>query len=115
MALLSKKNVRLHQVASIAILAVYLFVTASVDLFHTEDCIFGDHHSDVANTISSNNPCSACAFKAGHHSTGDSYDPVMLDAELLFALQSVPPLVIVRSHEWAYSIISRGPPSTILS
>lgn len=115
MALLTKKRVRFHQAAAIAVFAVYFFITTSVDLFHTEDCIFGNLHSEVANTISSNHPCPACAFLAGHHSTGVDYTPALLNAELLFALRSLPPLAIICCHEWAYSIISRAPPLTILS
>jgi len=115
MALLSKKRKKLHQTAAIAVSVIYLFVSTSVDLFHTEDCIFGDLHPEVANTISSNQPCPACAFLAGHHSTGAHYAPALLNAELLFALQSSPPSTVVLYREWAYSIISRAPPSAIFS
>lgn len=101
---------------AMAIFAVYLFITASVDLFHTdEEYMFGDPHADAANTIYSNNPCPACTFLAGHHSMGAYYAPALLNAELLFALQSLPPLDVVRCCEWAHSITSRAPPSTLLS
>jgi hypothetical protein len=107
---------KLHQIISVAIFAVYLVVTVSVDLFHTEDCMFGDQHSHASNTISSNNPCPACMFLAGHHSTGADYTPALLDAEHFYTSQSLPPsLAIVYRSEWASSIISRAPPSTILS
>lgn len=115
MAGLSKKRVRLHQTASLAILAVYLAIATSVDLFHTEAYLFGDQHSGTASSIFSDTPCPACAFLAGHHSAGVSYTPALLDAERLFTSQSLPPIAVICCNEWAYSIISRAPPSTAIS
>ena len=100
---------------AIAIFAVYLFITASVDLFHTEDYMFGDRHSGTDHSIYSNAPCPACAFLAGYHSMGVNYAPVLLNAELFFTSQSLPPLTVICCHEWASSIISRAPPSFSLS
>jgi len=108
----SEKKVRLHKTASIAIFAAYLFVATSVDLFHTEEHMFGDQHSDTANTISSNAPCPACTFLAGHNSTGASNGPVLLNAERFFVSQSLPHLAVVHCDEWACSITPRAPPST---
>jgi hypothetical protein len=115
MAGLAKKKVKFHQAASIAIFAVYMAVATSVDLFHTENNLFGDHHSSTAGSISSNTPCPACAFLAGHHSIGVDYAPVLVSAERLYTSQSLPLRVIVCCNEWACSIISRAPPSTTLS
>jgi hypothetical protein len=112
---LSKKRSKLHQAATIAIVTVYLFIAASVDLFHTEDCVFGDRHSRAADSIYSDAPCPACAFLAGHHSMGINYAPALLNAEFLFAPQSMSPLAVICSNEWAYSIVSRAPPSLSLS
>jgi len=111
----SEKKVRLHRTTTFAIFAVYLFVATSVDLLHTEDYMLGDHHSGTANTISSNIPCPACTFLAGHHSTGVSYALALLHADRLFALQSLPHLAVVHCDEWACSITPRAPPSTIIS
>ena len=108
---LSRKCVRLHKAASIAIFVAYLAVTTSVDLFHAEDCVFGAQHSGTANTISSNAPCPACTFLAGHHSTGVSYAIAILNSERLFAPQSLPHLAGVHLDEWACSIIPRAPPA----
>ena len=115
MADLSKKRVRLHKTASIAIFAAYLFVATSVDLFHTEEHMFGDNHSDTANTISSNTPCPACTFLAGHHSAGVSYALAILNAERLFTSQSLPHLAVICCNDWACSIASRAPPSATIS
>ena len=115
MADFSKKRVNLHRAISIAIFAVYLLITTSVDLFHTEEYMFGDRHSGTSNSIYSNAPCPACSFLAGHHSMGVSYAPALLNAELLFNSQSLPPLTVICRHEWASSIISRAPPSLSLS
>jgi len=115
MAGLSKNRVELHQATSIAVFAVYLVVAASVDLFHTEAYMFCDQHSGAANTISSNSPCPACAFLAGHHATGADDAPALLNTERLYAAQPSPLIAIVCCNEWACSIISRAPPSTTLS
>jgi len=112
---LSKNRVKLHQATSIAILAVYLAIATSVDLFHTEAYMFYDQHSGTANTISSNNPCPACAFLAGHHATGADPAPALLNTERFYASQFLPRLAIVCCRQWASSIISRAPPSTTLS
>ena len=111
----SKKWDRLHKTASIAIFAVYLFVATSVDLFHTEVYMSGDHHSSTANTISSKTPCPACTFLAGHHSTGASNGPALFNAERLFVSQFLTHLAVVRCVEWGYSITPRAPPSTNIS
>ena len=115
MAGLWKKRVRLHKAASFAIFAVYLAIAASVDLFHTEEYMFGDPHSDAAKSIYSNAPCPACAFLAGHHAMGVDYAPALLNAEFSYASQSLPPLAVICCHEWACSIVSRAPPSFSLS
>ena len=111
----SEKKVRLHRTTAFAIFALYLFVATSVDLFHTEEHMFGDNHSGTANTIFSNTPCPACTFLAGHHSTGVSYAIAILNSERLFAPQSLPHLAVVHCDEWACSITPRAPPSTIIS
>ncbi len=111
----SEKNVRLHRTTAFAIFAVYLAVATSVDLFHTEDCVFGALHLGATNGVSSNDSCPACAFLAGHNSTGVSYAPVLLIAERLFAPQFLPYLAVVHCDEWAYSITPRAPPSTAIS
>jgi len=111
----SKKRVRLRKTASIVIFATYLFVATSVDLFHTEEHMFGDYHSGAADTISSNIPCPACTFLAGHHSTGASYALSLLDTERLFTLQTLPHLAVVNSDEWTCSVTPRAPPSSNIS
>jgi len=112
---LSKNRVKLRQATSIAVFAVYLVVTVSVDLFHTEAYIFCDQHSGTTDTIFSNSPCPACAFLAGHHATGADPTPALFNTERFYASQSLPRLVIVCCRQWASSIISRAPPSTTLS
>ena len=111
----SEKKARLHRTTAFAIFAVYLAVATSVDLFHTEDCVFGALHSGATNSVSSNDSCPACAFLAGHNSTGVSHAPALLGVERLFAPQSLPPLAVIRCNEWAYSIAPRAPPSIIIS
>ena len=111
----SKKRVRLHKKASLATFVVYLAITTSIDLFHTENCVFGVEHTSTTNSISSNDTCPACAFLAGHNSTGVSHSPALLNAERLFVSQFLPHFAIVHCDEWAYSIAPRAPPSTSIS
>jgi len=115
MAGLSKKRVRLHQATSVAIFAVYLTIATSVDLFHTEEFVLGTSHTGTTDSISSNDPCPACSFLAGHHSAEVSCTPALLNAERFYASQPLPPLAFICCNEWACSIITRAPPSATIS
>ena len=112
---LSKKNVNLHKTASFVIFALYLVVATSIDLFHSDDCVFNTRHTSDTDCIFSNAPCPACTFLAGHNSTGMSHIPALLNAENLFISQFLPKLEVVHCNEWACSIASRAPPTTAIS
>jgi hypothetical protein len=111
----SKNQARLHKKVSLLIVVIYLVIITSVDLFHTENCVFSSEHRSTRSGIFSNDPCPACAFSVGHNSTGMSQDPVLLNVENLFISQFLPHLEVVRYNEWASSIVSRAPPSTSIS
>ena len=97
------------------IFAVYLTITTSIDLFHTEDCVFGARHTNSPNCMSSNNSCPVCAFFAGHNSMGVSYGPTLFNAERLFVSRFLLHSEVIHCDEWACSIAPRAPPSTIIS
>ena len=111
----SKKQARLHKIVSLLIIVVYLAITTSVDLFHTESCVFGIDHTSTGNGIFSYDTCPACTFLAGHNSTQVRNSPALLNAESPFISQFLPHSEVVHYDEWASSIISRAPPSTSIS
>ena len=111
----SKKRFRLHRTASPAILVVYLIVTTSIDLFHSENCVLGVPHSDTTDVVSTNDICPACMFLAGHSSPGANYGPALVIIEDILISQFLYHLTVVRHNEWAYSIVSRAPPSITIS
>jgi len=108
-----KKQFRLHRTASVVLLAVYLLVTTSIDLFHNEACIFGAAQS--TDVISHNESCPACMFLAGNNSTGANYDSTLVNAECLLISQFLPRLIVVNHYEWPCSIAPRAPPSITIS
>jgi hypothetical protein len=112
---LSKKHINVHKTASFVIFALYLVVTTSIDLFHSDDCEFNTRHTSDTDCIFSNAPCPACTFLAGHNSMGVSHGPALLNAENIFISQFAPSLEVVRCCEWACSIASRAPPMTVIS
>lgn len=115
MAVLPGKRVSLHKTASLLVFALYLVVTTSIDLFHTDNCVFNTRHTGKTGSILSDDPCPACAFIAGHHSMGVNHSPSLLTAEHLFISQFVPHSQADRFDEWACSIVSRAPPTITIS
>jgi hypothetical protein len=115
MAVLSRKRASLRKTESLLIFALYLAVTTSIDLFHTENCVFNTRHTGKTDAILSDDPCPACAFLAGHHSTQLDYSPALLTTEHLFISQLLAHSQADRSDEWACSIVSRAPPTITIS
>jgi hypothetical protein len=115
MAGLSKKRLRLHRAASLAIFVLYLVITTSIDLFHSENCVFNTRHASDTDSIFSNAPCPACTFLAGHNSTRVSQGPVLFNAERLFISQFLSHSEVVHYDDWACTFTSRAPPTTAIS
>ena len=105
----------INKVTSLAVVLLYVFVVSAVSLFHNDGCELKP--SDVAHkdVISRNDPCPACAFLAGHSSTGANHGPALVRGGFLLASQFLAPVTVLQHNEWAYSIISRAPPSTAIS
>ena len=106
----SKKGFRFHKTLTTVILAVYLFLTTSVDLFHNEVCMFGAMQPVNTDVLSHNDPCPACKFLAGHNSTEVGQDSILGGIEFTDISQFIPFLTILNHDEWSCSIISRAPP-----
>jgi hypothetical protein len=112
---LSRKRVMLHKAASFTIFALYLVVTTSIDLFHSDDCVLNNRHPSKTDGIFSNDACPACTFLAGHHSNEVNQSPSLLTAERLFISKFLPCSSVVSCNGGACSIIARAPPSTTIS
>ena len=109
------KRLRSHRTATVAVLVIYAFIASTVDLLHSEGCPLRRIDAVCTATISSNDECPACAFLAGHSSTGPDHGVALVGAESLLISQPVPRLMSVSQHEWASSVLSRAPPSTSIS
>jgi len=111
----SKKQFRLHRTASTAMLAVYLIITTSIDLFHSENCVFGVLHHGTTDGMSCNDSCPACMFLAGYNSTEAGYCSTLVSTESPLISQFLPQLTIVNHYEWTCLIMLRAPPSITIS
>jgi len=111
----SKNQFKLHKTASLAIFAVYLIVSTSIELFHSEGCVFGVLHHGTTNGMSSNKPCPACMFLAGYNSTESNHSLTLVSTESPLISQFLPQLTVVNHDEWACSVMLRAPPSITIS
>ena len=111
----SKRHFKVCHKMSIAVVAVYAFMTCAIDLFHNEKCLFGTEDTGTSGIVSCNDPCPACTFLAGHNSIEVSQVSTLIRAEYLLISQIIPCLMIVNNDEFSYSITSRAPPSTTIS
>ena len=110
-----KKQMKTRQTISVVVVVLYLIVTSAISLFHNEDCPFGTAKTNRTNVLYSNEPCPGCKFSAGFNSTEIDYDPALVGAEKPLICQPSQHLAINVRHEWAYSILLRGPPLTPIS
>lgn len=110
-----EKRFAIRRAASAVTLAVYLFLSTSVDLFHNEICMFGAEQPVATDVISHNEPCLACKFLAGHNSTEVNQSSILVGTEFIIISQSIPLLTTVNHNAWSYSIISRAPPLFTIS
>ena len=111
----SKKRLSIHRTASVAVVLLYMLVVSAVDLFHDDECQLAPTGTAPTDVIPSSDQCPACMFLAGHSSTGADCEPALVSAKCLFISQFSPRVTVVQHNEWAYSIISRAPPSATIS
>lgn len=109
----SKKQFRLHRTASAVILAVYLLITTSIDLFHNEDCMFGAVRA--TDVISHNESCPACKFLDSSNSAELDFNPYLVITTSQVISQPLPRSIVVNHDEWSCSNTSRAPPSITIS
>jgi len=111
----SKKKSKTHQAVLVVVVAFYLIVICTIDLFHNEGCVHGNTGACAAGVLSSNESCPACIFLAGYNSTEADYGSVFVGTESQVIFQSLQHFTIVNRHEWASSIVLRAPPSILTS
>ncbi len=104
------RSFRVHTAIATAVFTVYLAVTCSIDLFHTEDCPL-----TTGKTAPADESCPACRFLAGANSMQASHDssPAAIQCQIVSA--PIPNSPVVMSKQWAGSITLRGPPRFVLS
>ena len=111
----SKNSFVIHKVTSVAVVLLYVFVVSPVSLFHDDGCELTPRDVAHKDVISRNDQCPACALLTGHSSTGANHGPALVRGGFLLASQFLAPVTVLQHNEWAYSIISRAPPSTTIS
>ena len=111
----SREASTIHKTTAVSVVVLYVFVVSTIDLFHNDECQFAPTDTTHTHVIPNADQCPACAFLAGHSSTGASYGPALVIAKCPVISQFPPRVTVVQHNEWAYSIVSRAPPSTIIS
>ncbi len=112
---LSKDGSTIHKTTAIAVVVLYVLVASTIDLFHTDECQATPTDAARKDGIPNAEQCPACKFLAGHSSTGASFGPELVVAQFILISQFSPRVTVVQHNEWAYSIISRAPPSATIS
>ncbi len=111
----SREGSTIHRTVAVVVVVLYVLVVSTIDLFHTDECQLAPTDAAHTDVIPNADQCPACTFLAGHSSAGASYGPALALAECLLASQFLPRVAVLQYNEWAYSIISRAPPSAAIS
>ncbi|KPK37582.1 MAG: hypothetical protein AMJ65_14240 [Phycisphaerae bacterium SG8_4] len=115
MACTSKNRFKVHRAASISVVALYLFAVLVVSLLHTNGCGLTRSGSAGNGATPREGQCPSCKFLAGHSSTAATYGPALAGVGCIPMTQIGPHSAVLQHDEWAYSIISRAPPSVTIS
>jgi len=111
----SKEGSTIHKTMAVLVVVLYVLVVSTIDLFHKDECQATPTDAAHKDGIPNADQCPACTFLAGHSSTGASHGPALVIAESLLISQFSPRVTVLQHNEWAYSIISRAPPSATIS
>ena len=104
------RSFRVRKAISMAALTVYLTITCTVDLFHTED-----DPLTTGKTAPTGESCPACKFLAGANSMPAAHDSSPVAIEYQTVSTPIPNSPVVMSKQWADSISLRGPPRFVLA
>ena len=111
----SREGSTARSASVVAVVMLYALVASTVDLFHNEEHQFSTTDAAHADVIPAKDQCPACTFLAGHSSTGADYGPALTSFEFLLVSRFLPHSTAVVCNEWAFSVVSRAPPSTVIS
>ena len=100
-----------HTALVVVIMGVYLAITSTVCLFHTEDCRHGRQNGNTPNSSPSDSPCPACKFLSGSDSTTAHDDPLPTLIESSTLLEAVQDSIAVVVSCCTGSIVLRAPPA----
>jgi len=103
-----------HAALVVGITSVYLAITSTVSLFHTEDCREAHRRGQTSSSSPSSSPCPACKFLGGSNSTAAHDDPPPIVIESPTTSEVVQHSVVVVASPCTGSILLRAPPASSL-
>ena len=111
---LAQRQTGPHKALVIGVAALYMAITSTVSLLHT-DWPAGHSAESSEPSLPSTSPCPACKFLAGSNSAEVQYDsgPTLIASPL--PPESIQDSVIVLADPRTGSILLRAPPATSLS
>jgi hypothetical protein len=117
MSALWKNQFSSRKIASVAVIATFLFVGSAIDLLHVHEQghLCGGGHADTRTVLCCDDMCPAQMFLSVSHSTQVSSGPALSIPESRIVFQPLPDSTVVRHDELAWSIILRAPPGASIS
>jgi hypothetical protein len=100
-----------HTAVVVGITSVYLAITSTISLFHTEDCPERGHSRDSHSSSPSDSPCPACKFLGGSNSLAAHDDPLPTVVESPAPSEAVQNSVVAVVSFCTGSIVLRAPPA----
>jgi len=105
-----EKQMKSRKKTLVLVTVLYLIITSAIGLCHSDDCLLSALNEGKTNVPSSSEHCLACIFSAGFNSTEANHGLLQLTIEGPVIYQPTRHSTIPDHHEWAYSILLRGPP-----
>ena len=100
-----------HTALVVGVASVYLAITSTISLFHSEDCREAQQTGDTNSSSPSSSPCPACKFLGGSNSPAAHDDPLPTVIESPTPSEAVQNSVVAVVSPCTGSIIVRAPPA----
>ena len=111
----TRKQANDYRTLAVGIALMYIAITSTVSLMHSDDCPFSGRADARDTSFPSEDGCPACKFMAGSDSGEAPCDAAPLVSEVLLTVESATDSIVVISSCCAGSIVLRAPPSFSLS
>ena len=111
----SREGSTARRATVVVVVVLYALVASTADLFHNDEYQFKTTDAAHTDVIPANDQCPACTFLAGHSSTGADYGPALTSFEYLLISRFSPNVTVAIRDEWTFSVVSRAPPSKVIS